>query len=273
MSQNGAFLASVHGPAHGNVLVRREQYRRADDPAQRLVFARGVVAAKLANSRNVLLRAARDGGADKAESLQAAATRIGYRLRELEQATSLDEVRGLEGDAAAVYFTVFDSLILGEKPAFAFNERTRRPPTDRVNALLSFIYTLIGRDIAAALDAHGVDPQAGLYHADRSGRGSLAQDVLEEFRAPLGDRLVLALINRRQVQAKDFEGEPGEPFFLTDKARKLVLTAYQQRKQEQIQHPFLNEAMHVGLVFHAQALLFSRWLRNDLDAYPSFLWR
>jgi len=273
LTQNGSFLASVQGPVHGNVLVRREQYRRADDPAQRLVFARSVVAAKLANSRVFLLRAAREGAAERANKLQDAAARIAYRLRELAGVATVDEIRGLEGEAAAAYFGVFDSLVLGKKPEFAFAERSRRPPTDRINALLSFLYTLMGHDIAAALDAHGVDPQAGLYHADRPGRHSLAQDVLEEFRAPLADRLALALINRRQLQTKDFEGEPGEEISLTDKARKLVLTAYQQRKQESILHPFLNESMHVGLVFHAQALLLSRWLRNDLDAYPSFLWR
>lgn len=273
LTENGAFMASVRGPVHGNVLVRREQYRRADDPAQRLVFAKAVVAAKLANSRNVLLRAAREGGSEFGIPLTAAAGQLSHGLRALEKALSVDEARGIEGEAAAVYFSMFDSMILGEKPAFAFRERTRRPPTDRMNALLSFIYVLMGHDIAAALDAHGVDPQVGLYHTDRPGRNSLAQDILEEFRAPLGDRLALSLVNRRQIQAKDFEGEQGEAFALCDKARKRVLTAYQERKQEQIQHPFLNETMHIGLIFHAQALLFSRWLRGDLDAYPSFLWR
>jgi CRISPR-associated protein Cas1 len=179
----------------------------------------------------------------------------------------------LEGEASASYFGVLDRMISGEKPAFAFGERNRRPPTDRVNALLSFVYTLVGRDIGAALDAHGVDPQAGLFHTDRPGRSSLAQDILEEFRAPLADRLVLTLINRRQVQAGDFEGEPGGEWLLKEAGRKAVLTAYQLRKQEEIVHPFLNESMPIGLVFHAQALLFSRWLRGDLDVYPPFLWR
>jgi CRISP-associated protein Cas1 len=273
MSENGAFLASVVGPEHGNVLVRREQYRRADDVAVRRAFSMAVVGAKIANSRGVLLRVAREASVENAVAITNVAERMGYRLRELEKAPDVDCVRGLEGEASSAYFGVFDLLVSGEKPAFSFGDRNRRPPTDRVNALLSFVYTLVGRDIGAALDAHGVDPQVGLFHTDRPGRSSLAQDILEEFRAPLADRLVLALVNRRQVQAGDFEGESGGEWLLTEAGRKTVLTAYQLRKQEEIQHPFLNESMPIGLVFHAQALLFSRWLRGDLDAYPPFLWR
>lgn len=273
LSANGAFLASVCGPAHGNVLVRREQYRRADDVSVRTEFSRAVVGAKIVNARNVLLRAARDAAEGDSTLIQGAAERMGYRLRELATASSPEVVRGLEGEASASYFRVFDRLISGEKPAFAFADRNRRPPTDRVNALLSFLYTLVGRDIGAALDAHGVDPQVGFFHTDRPGRSSLAQDVLEEFRASLADRLALALINRRQVQSRDFEGGEDGEWLLTDAGRKTVLTAYQTRKQEEILHPFLNESMPIGLVFHAQALLLSRWLRGDLDAYPPFLWR
>jgi CRISP-associated protein Cas1 len=273
LTESGAFLASVCGPVHGNVLVRREQYRRADDANARLVFARAVAGAKVANARNVLLRAARDADEGDAAMIQVAAERMGYRLREMEGVSDVDGVRGLEGGASGSYFEVFDLLISGEKPAFSFADRNRRPPTDRVNALLSFVYTLAGRDIGAALDAHGVDPQVGLFHTDRPGRSSLAQDILEEFRAPLADRLVLTLVNRKQVQAGDFDGEEGGEWRLTEEGRKTVLTAYQLRKQEEILHPFLGETMPIGLVFHAQALLFSRWLRGDLDAYPPFLWR
>jgi CRISPR-associated protein Cas1 len=274
LTENGRFLARVEGPVSGNVLLRREQYRRSEDEGQAAVVARAVVIAKVANCRTVLLRGAREkpDGPGAAE-LEAAALRLGRLLEEFERRLTLDAVRGFEGDAARVYFQVFDHLIAESKEAFFFRERSRRPPMDNVNALLSFLYTLVTHDVAAALEGVGLDPAVGYLHRDRPGRPSLALDLVEELRPVIADRLALSLINRRQVRADGFRKTESGAVTMDDETRKEVLVAYQKRKQEEILHPFLKERVAFGLIPHVQALLLARYLRGDLDGYPSFLWR
>jgi CRISPR-associated protein Cas1 len=274
LSEQGRFLARVVGETSGNVLLRREQYRRADNPTATLDIARSIIAGKLANSRTVLLRGARDRAAsDDAQTLTAGAARMSAFLTALESASTLDEARGLEGAAAREYFAAFDSLVAQQREAFAFTTRSRRPPRDPINALLSFVYTLLLHDVTAALECHGLDPAVGFLHRDRPGRVGLALDVMEEFRSWLADRLVLTLINLKQVSASDFTvGETGG-VTMTDSARKTVLVAYQKRKQDELTHPFLDEKTTVGLLPSIQALLLARYLRGDLDAYPPFVWK
>lgn len=250
LTENGHFLARVHGPVQGNVLLRRAQYRMADDEGSSAVMARAVVLAKVANCRKVLQRALRDkpdkpdGKPDASgpEEMERAVRRLGRLLEDVAKASRVDEIRGHEGDAARVYFSVFDHLITASKDEFFFHGRNRRPPLDNVNALLSFVYTLLTHDITAALEGVGLDPAVGYLHRDRPGRPSLGLDLLEELRPVIADRLVLSLINRRQVQ-------------------------------EEIQHPFLGEKVAFGLVPHLQAMLLARFIRGDLDGYPSFLWK
>jgi CRISPR-associated protein Cas1 len=255
---------------HGNVLLRREQYRRADDEAASAEIARAVLLAKVANCRTALLRAARE---HPAPALDRAAAELGASLGALQNATSLDGLRGIEGDAARAYFAVFDTLILQQKEAFFFRERSRRPPLDNVNALLSFFYVLLAHDVASALETVGLDPAVGFLHRDRPGRASLALDLMEELRPVLADRLALTLINRRQVGPSGFTRTESGGVAMNDATRKEVLLAWQTRKQEEIVHPFLDEKIPLGLIPYAQALLLARHLRGDLDAYPSFFWR
>jgi CRISPR-associated protein Cas1 len=272
LTEYGRHLADVVGAPSGNVLLRRTQYRRADDPAASAALARAFVAGKIANTRHVLRRAAREGAADAA-AVESAADTLAHRLRSLATATGLDTVRGIEGESAAAYFSVFGQLITQQREAFPFGDRSRRPPLDRVNALLSYFYTLLRFDAAAALTAHGLDPAVGFLHRDRPGRDSLALDLMEEFRAPLADRLALTLINRQQVQPPHFRIAETGAVLLTEDGRKEVLTAWQKRKQDEVEHTFLGEKIPVGLLLHAQALLLARHLRGDLDAYPPFDWR
>jgi CRISP-associated protein Cas1 len=272
LSERGRFLARVVGPTSGNVLLRREQYRRADEPASSAEIARAIVTAKVASSRSFLVRAARErpegAGAD---ALRAAGDRLRQLLGELGRATELDSVRGLEGLAARVYFEVFDHLIVHQKDDFRFAGRSRRPPGDLVNALLSFVYTLVRHDLTSALESTGLDPAVGFLHRDRPGREGLALDLMEEFRSFLADRLVISLINRRQVKAGGFEHGESGGVWMDDDTRKEVLVAYQNRKQEEITHPFLDEKTTVGMLFQLQALLLARFLRGDLDGYPPFV--
>lgn len=274
LSEHGRFLARVVGETSGNVLLRREQYRRADHDAATLEIARCVIAGKLTNSRTVLLRGARDRpGSEAVDRLTSAAARMSAFLTALETAKTLAEARGLEGAAAREYFAAFDDLIVQQKDAFAFTSRSRRPPRDPINALLSFVYTLLLHDATAALESHGLDPAVGYLHRDRPGRAGLALDLVEEFRPWLADRLVLTLINLRQVTGEDFTtGETGG-VTMSDSARKTVLLAWQKRKQDELVHPFLDEKMTVGLLLSIQALLLARHLRGDLDAYPPFVWK
>jgi len=274
MTENGRFLARVQGPVSGNVLLRREQYRRADDPAASTAMARSVLTAKIANSRTVLLRAARDHG-DKtdAASLEDASNYLSRVLARLNASLSLDEMRGLEGEAARTYFSAFNHCITTDKESFFFHERSRRPPLDNMNALLSFLYTLLAHDVAAALEGVGLDPAVGFLHRDRPGRPGLALDIMEEFRPFLADRLALSLVNRRQINSKGFKKTETGSVLMTDETRKEVIVAWQKRKQEEIKHPFLDETAPIGLLPHLQAMLLARHLRGDLDGYPPFLWR
>lgn len=274
LSERGRFLARVQGPVSGNVLLRREQYRRADDGPATAVLARSLVAGKVINARAALLRAARrEPDSPAGQALTTAARELAGRLRELADTSYLECVRGLEGEAARAYFEVFDHLVRAQKDAFFFRVRSRRPPLDNLNALLSFLYTLLMHDVASALEGVGLDPAVGFLHRDRPGRKSLALDLMEELRPVLADRLALTLVNRQQVQAKGFSASPSGGVFMDDATRKAVLVAYQERKREELTHPFLGEKLELGLVPHVQALLLARHLRGDLDAYPPFVWR
>jgi len=274
LTENGRFLARVMGPTSGNVLLRREQYRRADDEKASVAIASTIVAGKILNAKTVLQRAARDhADKDGAERIRQSGRRLGRHLHSLQSADSLDAVRGLEGDASHSYFAAFDHMITSQKDDFYYLRRTRRPPKDNVNCLLSFVYTLMLHDVRSALETVGLDPQVGFLHRDRPGRPSLALDMMEEFRPALADRLVLSLINLQQIRARDMKHCETGGVTLTDKGRKAVLVAYQKRKQDEIMHPFLKEKTTVGLLFHTQALLLARHLRGDIDGYPPCLWK
>ncbi|MGP9792036.1 type I-C CRISPR-associated endonuclease Cas1c [Roseinatronobacter sp. NSM] len=265
---SGRFLARVEGPVSGNVLLRRVQHDRTlNDP---LPVARAMVAAKAANQRGVLRRAIRDYG-DPDGRLDAAERRLSDVARLALAAPDGDRLRGQEGEAANAYFSVFANLIRVKD--MLFNGRSRRPPRDAANALLSFLYVLLAADCRAALETVGLDPQMGFLHRDRPGRASLALDLMEEFRAPLADRLCLSLINRRQLGPRSFQHQETGGVVLTDEARKTVLTAWQERKRSPIEHVFLKEKLPFGLFPHVQAQLLARHLRGDLDGYPAFIWR
>jgi len=269
-TEYGRFLGRLQGKQTGNVLLRRTQYRISENAP--LNIAKALIAAKINSSRNVLLRHLRNHGED--DFVAEAVIKLANSLRVLEKARSLEHIRGIEGDSAANYFEVFNNLILeGYRSEFNFSGRNRRPPTDFVNALMSFLYSVVGNDISAALQGVGLDPQVGFLHVDRSGRDSLALDILEEFRAWLIDRLVLTLINRKQIRASDFEKEISGAVKMKDDARRTVLMALQARKQEEVIHPYIGEKVQIGLLPHIQALLLSRHLRGDLEYYPAFVAR
>ncbi len=274
LTENGRFLARVQGPVSGNVLLRREQYRWADDLVRSADLARSFLVGKIANSRGVLQRAIRDHG-DKpgARMLETAVGKLRFSLDQLWPADSLDALRGIEGDAASCYFGVFDHLLTAQKEDFRFQERSRRPPLNKVNCLLSFLYTLLMHDVRSALETVGLDPAVGFLHRDRPGRASLALDLMEEFRPILADRLALTLINLGVVKTSGFGRTETGGVVMDDDTRKAVLVAYQKRKQEEINHPFLDEKMAIGMLPFAQALLLARNVRGDLDGYPPFLWK
>ena len=271
---NGRYLASSGGLENGNVLLRREQYRIADTKERSLPIASSFLAGKLYNSKYVLLRALRDHPMQvDRDALQNAADRITGYMDDLRSAGDDGELRGTEGNAAAEYFGVFNELILRSKDDFTFSGRNRRPPLDRVNAMLSFAYALLVNDCAAALQSVGLDPYVGFLHTDRPGRKSLALDLIEEFRAPFADRFVLYLINDRIFSKNDLRIMENGAVYIEDDARKTFLSEWQKRKKEEIVHPFLKEKMPWGLVPYAQALLLARCIRGDLDAYPPFFWK
>lgn len=274
LSENGRFLARVQGPVNGNVLLRRRQYQLADDHSRSATIARSFVLGKALNARSVVQRAVRDHN-EKAGMEQAAATikHLGALIDALREEQDLDAVRGREGDISRVYFGVFDCLITAQKEDFFFRGRNRRPPMDNMNALLSFVYTLLAHDCISALEAIGLDPQVGFLHRDRPGRPSLALDLMEEFRPFFADRLALSLVNLKQVQANGFERTESGAVEMTDATRKTILVAYQKRKTEEMVHPFLDETAKLGVFFHLQAQLLARHLRGDLDGYPPVIWR
>ncbi|MBC7247325.1 MAG: type I-C CRISPR-associated endonuclease Cas1 [Actinobacteria bacterium] len=275
LSEYGRFWARVHGPVSGNVLLRREQYRRADDPAFSSQVARNIVLAKVANCRVVLLRAQRDHqdcvDVSQLKETVRYLTHISHNLK--DGLLPLDTVRGYEGDAARAYFGVFNQLIVANKEDFFFKQRTRRPPLDNMNALLSFIYALVLHDVTSSLEAVGLDPAVGFLHRDRPGRPGLALDLMEELRPFFADRLALSLVNRQQIKGKGFRKTESGAVMMDDETRKTVLVAYQKRKQEEIYHPFLGERIALGLLPHVQAMLFARFLRGDIEGYPPFVWR
>lgn len=274
MTAHGRFLAAVNGFSPGNVLLRREQYRRADDPAATAAIARACIIGKLANYRTILRRAIRDQGAsDGIARLESTANRIDMRLRTLQTGLSVDQLRGVEGNASADYFEVFNDLITTQKDAFVFRNRSRRPPLDNVNAMLSFLYSMLANDLRSACESAGLDAAVGFLHRDRPGRPGLALDLMEELRPVLADRVVLSLINRQQVKPVGFVTEPGGGIRMDEHTRKELVAAYQKRKQEEITHPFLGEKMTLGLVPLILARLLARHLRGDADAYPPFAWK
>lgn len=274
LNGNGKFLARMTGPLQGNVLLRREQYRIADEPERALSISRCCVAAKIQNQRSTLLRFIRNhSGNPRCNEIEAVLQRMDNRLASARKSKTVESLRGMEGDAAEDYFSVFDAMILVQDPEFHFHCRSRRPPMDRVNALLSFVYAILALDMRSALESVGLDPYVGYLHVERPGRPALALDMMEEFRSAYADRLVLSLINLRQVASDGFLVQPSGEVEMTLETRKIVLAAIQKRKREAVQHPFLEEDMDIGLCFLAQARLLARHIRGDLDYYPAFLWR
>ncbi len=275
LERNGRFQARIDGPVSGNVLLRRAQYKASDAPDD---IVKSLILGKVSNQRSVLMRALRDYGNDYAPEVKQAIETVVQRLAHTlayigTYELPADTLRGMEGDAAKLYFSVFDHLIRSPDAALRFNGRSRRPPLDPINALLSFLYTLLTHDCRSAAESVGLDPAVGFLHRDRPGRPSLALDLMEEFRPILVDRLVLSLVNRKQVRAADFDAQDSGAVTLTDDARKQVLTAWQDRKKETRNHPFLGEAAPLGLVPYLQAQLLARHLRGDLDTYPPWFWK
>lgn len=277
LTENGRFMASVQGKTRGNVLLRREQYRWADDETKSLKVARPMVAGKIANQRAVVQRALRDHGTGEMDDGWKHLEYVEKRLQRLAESslhcTTLATLRGVEGEAADHYFNAMDRMILCQKEDFFFHKRTRRPPMDNLNALISFLYVMLSRDVASACECNGLDAYVGFLHRDRPGRESLALDLMEELRPHLADRLALSLINRKQINGSGFKKTESGAVEMTDETRKIVLTAWQERKKEEIKHSFLNEKIPIGLIPHCQALLLARHLRGDIDTYPPYLWK
>lgn len=270
----GRFLARVCGENNGNVLLRREQYRTADDSLRSCAIARNMIFGKLSNSAAVLQRTVRDHGPRVTEcGLEDAVSILrGLQPQVLEQ-RELDGLRGLEGVGASAYFGVFDHLLLSRKEDFFFHGRSRRPPLDRVNAMLSFAYSLLAHDCASALESVGLDSYVGFLHRDRPGRESLALDLMEELRPCMADRFVLTLVNNRMIKPEDFQAQDSGAVLLTEDGRKKFLKTWQERKRDTLTHPYLNEKMSWGMIPYVQSLLLARHLRGDLEAYPPFLWK
>ena len=273
LTPNGKFQARVTGKVRGNVLLRKKQYRVSEDEAASAPIAASFLLGKIANSRKVVERALRDHAllvdGEKLSQVSAALKSI---LTVLPTCSTIAELMAFEGSAAKLYFGIFDQMILQQRGDFPFTERSRRPPLDRMNALLSFLYTLLTNEVASALEAVGLDPYVGFLHQDRPGRPSLALDLMEELRPVFADRLALSLVNRKQVTGRGFVAKESGGILMDDDTRKTVLSAWQDRKKEQILHPYLKERIPFGLLPHVQAMLLARYLRGDLDAYPPFFW-
>lgn len=268
-TEYGKFLARVSGPVSGNVLLRREQHRTVDDATRSCEIAKSFVIGKIANSRTVLQRLLRDHGENEAVSF--AVNRLANILLRIQSVPDVETLRGLEGEAANHYFSVFDNLIVSQKKEFTLTTRSRRPPLDPINTLISFLYTLLAHDCEGALEGVGLDPQMGFLHALRPGRPSLALDLMEEFRSILADRVAVSLVNLNQINSRGFVTSESGAVTMKDDTRKEVLTSWQKKKQETVLHPFINEQVEIGLLPHVQAQLLARHLRGDLDAYPPFL--
>lgn len=269
LSPQGRFISRSQGPTKGNVLLRKAQYRYSDEPEYALHLSQIFIGGKILNYRNIIRRFIRDNGDDT--YLEEVSEALLMCKKKVLNSGSVDSIRGIEGEAATYYFGVLSHLLLHQTEDFIFTGRNRRPPKDPVNAMLSFVYTLICNDMVAALETVGLDPYVGFMHTLRPGRPSLALDMMEELRAYLGDRLVLSLINRKQISSKDFLHQGDEGVVMTDSCRKIILTAWQKRKKEQITHPYLNERISIGLLPYVQAMLLARFIRQDLDDYPVFI--
>lgn len=274
LTPGGRFLARVTGGVYGNVTLRKEQYRISDNPDLACKIAKNFIIGKVFNSRWVIERVTREHvlSVDCAKLKKVSAQLQGF-IELIKDCTSNEQLRGYEGEAAALYFSVFDDMILQQKDSFYFGGRNKRPPMDRVNAVLSFVYTLLANNTTSALEAVGLDPYVGFLHTDRPGRTSLALDVMEELRSVMADRFVLSLINKRIINGDGFTVRENGSVEMSDETRKTILTQWQNRRQERISHPFLDEKMEWGMVPYAQALLLARTIRNDLDAYPPFMWK
>lgn len=274
MTAHGRLQARVTGESRGNVTLRKTQYRLSDSEAESTAIAKNFIIGKVYNAKWIIERALRDHAVRvDVDTLKGVSVALTDTLKGIEDVTGLEQLRGIEGSAASLYFSVFDSLILQQEDDFYWQGRSRRPPMDNVNALLSFIYTMLANDCAAALEAVGLDAYVGFLHRDRPGRVSLALDMMEELRGVVADRFVLTLINKKIVNGKGFEKREDGAVIMNDSTRKAVLTAWQERKREEITHPYLNEKVEWGLVPFVQAMLLARYLRGDLDAYPPFLWK
>ena len=274
LTPQGKFLARVSGRVKGNVILRQQQYASSRDEQVSLDIARNCILGKVYNARWVLERAVRDHELQiDAEKVKAASGFLKQSLEFIQASQSKDQLRGYEGEAASIYFGVFDQLILQQKRDFAFHGRNKRPPLDPVNALLSFVYTLLTHTITSALETVGLDPYVGYLHTDRPGRTSLSLDLIEELRAVLADRFVLSLINKKMVSKKNFSKKENGAVLMDDEARRRVLTEWQNKKKEIITHPYLKEKVEWGMVPYVQAMLLARYLRGDLDGYPVFLWK
>lgn len=270
LSEQGKFLARVQGAQQGNVLLRKTQYSISDNEQESLQIARPIIAAKVTNYRNLLQRHQRNHPEETTIEIERSITILGNRLNDIAKSETLDGLRGYEGECANIYFSVLADLIISQKEDFKFTNRSKRPPLDPANALLSFLYAILANDVRSAVETVGLDPQVGFLHQLRSGRPSLALDIMEEFRAYLGDRIMLNLINLKQVTIKDFEIRESGEVRMSDEARKTVLSAYQKRKQEELVHPLLDEKMTIGLLPHIQAQLLARYIRGDISEYPPF---
>lgn len=274
LTPTGRFRARVIGETRGNVLLRKKQYRIADKEEESLIIARNFILGKVYNEKWQLERYIRQYPLRvPVEEMKTASARLSGYMREIGTCDNLDQLRGYEGTAQVAYFSIFDHMILNQKEEFYFHDRSKRPPEDRVNSLLSFAYTLLANDITAALETVGIDPYVGFMHQDRPGRASLANDLIEELRAPIADRFVLSLINRKQLQADDFEINDNKSVYIKDSARRTFISEWQKNKQEELTHPYLNEKISWGLVPYSQALLLARYLRGDIDQYPPFFWK
>jgi CRISPR-associated protein Cas1 len=270
LSMHGKFLARVYGEQRGNVLLRKAQYAIHDSEERSVRIARNIVAAKIANSRGILQRHIRNHGDNENNDMARAVSTLNRYVNLAGEAHNLDALRGYEGDAASIYFSCFNELITSQKEDFVMNGRTRRPPLDYVNALLSFVYMLLVNELRSAMETTGLDPQVGFLHRLRPGRPSLALDLLEEFRAYIADRVVLNLINLRQLNKNDFDRRETGEIRISDRGRKEILMAYQKKKDEIIVHPFLEEKTTIGLLPHIQAMLLGRYIRGDMNDYPPF---
>lgn len=274
LTPHGKFLARVTGKVKGNVVLRKKQYEVSDNPVMSIGIARNCILGKVYNSRWVLERAIRDHGVSvDLEMLKKASVYLKNSLSNIETCMDMAQLRGYEGEAASVYFGSFDQLILQQKKEFVFSGRNKRPPMDNVNAMLSFVYTLLTNMIASALETVGLDPYVGFMHTDRPGRVSLALDLIEELRPVLADRFVLTLINKKMITGKDFTRKEDGAVIMKEKARKDMLVEWQNKKKEVITHPYLGEKVEWGMIPFVQAMLLARYLRGDIDEYPPFFWK